>query len=327
VFVQADIGDFLTFENGNSYDIEYLCDAHGDRVFTASSQYAVIGGNEGQQSAVMGSDTALTCHRDDDIVTINSGNRGFQATDVGKPIFWADGDVSWICEYISGFMVRTMDEGSKVAQGVAIDPTQRRLGDVMSDSRILNRMKNFLASHRFNEALPEVNVGVIVPGFLACGNRPGNVVYYSPMAVNKKYLTGYHNPVYQFDDKIEDDIQMMLQFPDKLAVLCARSTWVVATNNPITQKVPTSGVSLAMLPPIKLVDNIGVKHIGSVRAVGVGLYTMITSEPAHRNFDGFKFSENLADKQIMRTLKKFSIFTVSEYNDIDGLKIWGAEEQ
>jgi hypothetical protein len=246
---------------------------------------------------------------------------------VGKALFWADGTIDWIMSFVDVNTVTVLDDSDKGSQGVAVDPTLRKFCDVTTDTILRSKIKNYTTEHRFWTALPEVNLGVIVPGFLVCAVSGENTVYYSQMAVARKYLAGYHNPGYQYDSRIEDDITFLLRLPDKLAVICSRSTWITATNSPRFTQVPSVGVSVSLLPTFTLVDNIGVVHIGSIEAIDVGRFSVITSEPAHRLFDGFKYTENLADERIMNELATLTTLTISQYDDISGLKIWGAKEQ
>jgi hypothetical protein len=291
LFSQHDPGNLIRYEDGTTSEIQYLCDASGERVYTPTSIYAIgDAGNVDRQSAVMGSATVLTITKTGNLITLVSGNRNFTANDVRKPLFLADGTVDWITEYVSPTRVRTLDESEKDQMGAAIDPTTRKFCDILTEFLLSARQKSFTTNYRFWVNLPDTDLGVIVQGFLAVANTGENTVYYSAMAVAQKYLTGYYNPGYQYDSRIEDEIMFLLSLPDKLAVICARSTWVTATN------------------------------------IDVGLVSMITSEPAHRFFDGFKFSENLADKQLMDTLREMSVFTYSQYDDPSGLKLWGARE-
>ena len=328
LFSQHDIGNTILYQNGRTTIIQYLCDAAGTRVYTPTSSYAIgEGGRRARQSAVLGSGTVLTCSKVGNVVTLESGNRNLNVNDVRKALFWADGTIDWITGFTDANTVTVLEEGDKDAQGVAIDPTSRKFADVSTDDILRSRRKNFLTNYRFWTSLPEVDLGVIVPGFLVVAVSGENTVYYSPMAVASKYLAGYYNPGYQYDDRIEDDISFLLRLPDKLVVLCARSTWVTATNSPRSTTVPSVGVFVSQLPTFTLVDNIGVVHVGSIQKVDIGRYSMITSEPAHRFFDGFRYSENVADQRVMRVLEKISTFTVSQYDDISGLKIWGAREE
>ena len=328
IFHQHDVGDTVRFENGTTGIIDYLCDIDRNRVYDITSQYCIItGGTAASQSAVIGSVTVLTVSKTGNTITRVSGNRAFTATDVRKPIFLADGTIEWIIAFVDGDTVTVKDSGAdKPSQGAAIDPTTRTFNDITTELQISSRLKNFLTDHRFFNALPEVDLGVIVPGFIAvCENR-ASTIYYSPLATAKKYLGGYYNAAFQYDNGIEDEITFLLKLPDKLAVICSKSTWITSTNSPRSTNVPGVGISVALLPGFTLIDNVGCVHIGSIRKIGIGLYTIITSEPAHRLFDGFKFSDNLAEDQVMELLKKMSTFSVSMYNDIDGLKIWGARE-
>jgi hypothetical protein len=327
LFSQHDPGNLIRYQNGATSEIQYLCDATGTRVYTPTSQYAIgDAGNVERQSAVLGSVTVLTITKTGNLITLVSGNRNFTANDVRKPLFLADGTVDWITEFVSASQVRTLDESTKASMGAAIDPTSRKFCDVTTELFLSARQKSFTTNYRFWVHLPECDLGVIVQGFLVVAISGENTVYYSPMAVAQKYLTGYYNPGYQYDSRIEDEVTFLLSLPDKLVVVCARSTWVTATNNPSFTQVPSVGVSVALLPLFTWVDNIGCLHVGSIRRIDVGLISMVTSEPAHRFFDGFKFSENLADKQIMDTLKEMSVFTFTQYDDPSGLKLWGARE-
>lgn len=327
-FTQHDIGDILYYEDGSSTEIEYLCDASGNRVYTPTSRWAVgDSGSVGLQSATMGTQTVLTCTKTGNTVTLVSGTRVFTGLDVRKPLFWDDGTVDWIISVTDGNTVEVLESGDKDQRGVGMDPETRSFTDVSIDEILRTRRTNFLADHRFWTALPESDIGTIVPGFIVVATSGQGTIYWSQLSIARKYRGGYHNPAFQFDDKFEDDITFLMRLPDKLAIVCSRSTWTTPTNNPIIDLVPNVGVAVALLPPAELIDNIGTNHVTSIRKIDTGQYSMVTSEPGHRIFDGFRFTENLAYKQIMRILEGLSTFGVTAYNDTSGLIIWGAEEE
>jgi len=328
LFSQHDPGNIVLFEDGSESLIEYLCDKHGVRVYTPTSLYAIGDGNYvPRQSAVMGSDTVFTCSKTGHTVTLISGARGFAATDIRKPIFWADGTVDWITGYTDANTITTLESSTKASQGVAIDPTSRKFCDISTDTPVLSsRIKGFTTQHRGRTSLPECDLGVIIQGFLAVALRGTNTIHYSPMTTAQKYLVGYYHAGLNKYSEIADEIQFLLSLPDKLVVVCAQSTWNCATNTPRESKRPDLGVTVPLLPMFTLIDEVGCTAIGSIRKLGIGLYSMITSEPAHRLFDGFKFGDNLANEQVMETLKSINTFTYSQYDEISGLKMWGAKE-
>ncbi len=329
LFSQHDPGNTILFEDGSTVVVEYLCDRHGVRVYTPTSVYAIGDGASdiSSQSAVMGSATVLTCSKAEYTVTRVSGMRSFAVTDVRKPLFWADGTVDWITEFVDVDTVKTLQSSDKDSQGVAIDPTSRKFCDTTTDIILTAKIKGFTTNYRFWTALPDCDLGVVVQGFLAVAMRGENTVHYSPMSTAQKYLVGYYNAGYEKYSEIEDEIQALLCLPDKLVVICAQSTWVVATNTPREATVPSVGVTVPLLPMFTMVDEIGCTATGSIRQLGIGLYSMITSEPAHRLFDGFRFGDNLASDQVMDVLKSINTFTYSQYDEVSGLKMWGAKEQ
>jgi hypothetical protein len=332
LFRQYDIGAVVTFENGVTSTIEYLTDAAGTRVYTPTSRWAH--GTHvavATQSATIGAAEVMTLSKTGRRVTRISGTRNFTATDEKKPLFWADGTITYIIDFIDANTVDTLESGDKASQGAAIDPDPagRNFGDYITDETIGDMFLKFGLRTRFLEPLPEVNRGCIVPGFMVVGNKNESTIYYSPMAMGdfetRTYNTGYHNPSKQFDNKIEDKIQDIRKYPDSVVVLCANSRWVTSTTNPISSLNSTYGINDALLPNFVLNDNIGVNQTGSIAEVDVGQEIMITSEAAVRFANNTKFgTENLADAQVAGTIAKISMLVRAHYNPYSGYIIWGA---
>ncbi len=332
LFRQYDIGSVVTFENGAISTIQYLCDAVGVRIYDPVSRYAIgTGGVIAEQSAQIGATHLMTITQAGNIVTRISGTRTFAVLDVRKPLFFADGSISNIIEYIDANHVKVLNSGVKTSQAVAIDPivTGRTFADFITDEKIADRFLKFKVMTRFWESLPEIDMGTIAPGFLAVAVKDTSTVYYSPMTMGdfetRTYHTGYHNPSKQVDNKLKDKIQGLRTYPDSIVAYCSNSRWVTSTANPISDLQPDYGINNALLPNFVLNDNIGCNHINSIAEVDVGEDILITSEPGVRFANNTKYGpKNLAAGQISETIKQLSTRVRAHYNPFSGYIIWAA---
>lgn len=336
VFTQGDVGNDILDSAGATHGIGFLCDIAGARVYSYSSPYALCADVFALDECSMGADATLEVTQANQTVTLvagwsiaGGGAFTFTAADVGKPIFFANGDIDWITGFVDANHVTVRMLATRLSTAACIDPTTRDFGDTVTDDTIRARANyaEFNCNHRFFAEMPFCDIGCTVPGFLAGAERGTSIVYYSAMSVKKPYLAGYYYPAFQFDNKPQDKIQRLKSFPDRLVAYCNSSTWATDTNRTLDDTIPNIGISIPILPNLNLVDNIGVSHINSVKSVAIGQDILLTSEPGIRLFDGYKFSENLAYQQVGKTIEGLATFVNAHYDPISGYILWGAEEE
>ena len=332
LFTQADIGCTLTFEDTTQTVIQYLTDAAGNRTYNATSQYAE--GNLGAtalQSCVLGSATCLTCTQVGTTVTRASGTRAFTANDIQKPIYWAEGEISYITAYTDGDNVTVMDFNTRASQGVAIDPTSRKYTDTLRDVILKSRFgENFyLAGHRFFTPLPNnCNIGAVAPGFIVAAVKNDMTLYYSQVANGLEFRAGYYDSSLQKDSNaIEDAIQSVEYDIDGITIRCYGKTYESDPSAAYTELLKEYGITRTVLQPFKFTDDIGCVNTRSIQRVGIGKKIMITSEPEVRYYENGRYSPSLSARQLDTVLRKASTFSHSEYNPITGYLFYLASEE
>ena len=328
----ADVGSILEFQDGTRVTIATVTGVATGTVLpvaAVAAQSCAIGNNgAGANFGVMTvTQAAFT-------LTIASGY-ALTDQDIGKPVFYSDGTINWIRSRTSATVAVMLNSATKASQAACINPTSRRFNDTITDETIEARFHfaPFTPDNRFYIELPNTDLGVVVPGFIVVAQTGDNVIRYTPLAKearDQKYFAGSYNNARHFDDYAEGAIQRLAKYPDKLIVFCSRSVWGCPTNIPMVTEIKDFGITIAVLPNLTLLDNVGVLHVESADWVDVGKEIMITSEPAIRTFDGNSFSnENHADKQVMKILRRISTLAAGYYNAVPegGYVISGAEVQ
>ena len=332
-FELADVGSVFEWENGDrdvivSYisGTQVTAEASGDVGYeeSLSEQAAAIGDG----LVFRASQTGYTVTNE----TVLNAN-AFTAADVGRMLFWADGVEALITEYVDANTVLVQESRTHATQGMTKDPEWRAFNDTVSDDilRIRRNSGKWLLRQRFWEPLPLTNIGVVVPGFLFAAVRGESNLYYTQLPPTQKYLAGSHNPFHQTDESCKDAITHIAEFPDRLVVFCTESTWAGATNKSIELNVADKvGEKVVAFGGLQVVDsNIGLLDYGSLQMPELGFSIMITSEPAVRTFDGYKFGPNLAEIEklgmgaVMKQLRTWQAATASLYHPDTGYVIWG----
>ena len=335
-FEQRDEGSILEWENGDRDTItdyisatQVMVDVGGDPDYAEAlvEQAAAIGNGNVRRASQSGNTVTLTTVYNSEV---------FTSADVGKSIFWANGTVSYITAVASGgASVTVHDSQTKLSQGITIDPTHRKFNDTTNDDtlRIRRNSSQYLLRQRFWEAIPAVNIGRVVPGFLFAAVRGGTDIYYSQLPPTQKYLAGCHNPFHQTDESCKDPIVWIDEFPDRLVAFCKTKTYGGATNKSIEVNVADKvGERVIVFGGLQIVDsNIGITDYGSIQKPEQGVAVMITSEPAVRTFDGYSYGPNLAEsndmESVMNVIRNWQHATASAYDPRPscGYIVWGKQ--
>jgi hypothetical protein len=140
LFKREDEGSFLLWngEDSVSGNIKHLCDSVGDRVYSDSSQYAIIDGTATDKTGIVvsiGGQFMTTASRTGNIVILTDGamdyNQG-SASDIGDLLFWEDGEISHIIgsAYNSGtskYEFTTLESGTKAEQAISWKYSTKRV--------------------------------------------------------------------------------------------------------------------------------------------------------------------------------------------------------
>lgn len=312
-----DIGSTIVWQDGKTDVIKAVLSptsATGDSTQVASSQSAGIGGG-----------TVFTMRITGGAITVESGY-SLQASDVGKPIFLADGYVIYIKSVTNSTTAIALVNDSHVSQAAMIDPVSRKFNDTVTDATLQIRIKSgkymYILQNRFFQALPSASTGVLTAGFLFVATRGEGTYYYCE--TGKKYLTGYHQVAKQFSDKIYSGIQHIRPYPDKIIIRCIMGTWKVMTNITYEGGDTDLGESYQILPdPVDVEGSLGVVGEHSAIRIPNGTEIVFTTEPALRVFDGTTYGNNIASRLIQKEINKLKVPIHMSYSTVMGFHIWG----
>ena len=285
-FSRADVGNNITFSNGVVDTLTAFVSVNemvGTGTLVAvAAQGSAIGNGRVMDAAQVGT-----------LITRTAGGV-FNAGDIGRAFFWADGYRSFITGFIDPNNVTADKAAAHVAQGGTIEPTSRYYNDVISDETLDDRAAKFSLYQRYWQPLPSINTGVVVPGFLIIAKSDVDELHYCQIPVNREYLAGYYNQFYQMAP-VKDRITAIREFKDRIVIYCANSSYWCATNVSLSAEVAETGEYVAVLSGVNLLDaKIGVLDLGSITRLPDGKEIIITSEPGLRICNGYQFSENLA---------------------------------
>lgn len=344
-FDVKDIGSVIEFEDGNRIQISGYID---NQNVTYSDEYYYYG-SIASQSATVGNSYVMTLWQDNYTVHRTSGQREFTADDVGEPIWWCDGTMSIITEFVDADTVIVHDDTDRVRQGAGINATYRQFYDDIPDNtalastnftsqalraRIASQEPLYIPQTRPWTRLPESNSGVVVPGFMFVFVRTALEANYSVLPLGLEYLAGYYNASYHFNDEIDDSIIEMSLFPDRVVAYCKHSVWGGPTNSNISFERLDIGIVITQFAGFSKLDaDIGLADHGGIQNSEGGRQIMITNEKgslACREFDGYQFGpdktmSNQGDMKLIREqLNSMYPSFASAYIDGEFI-IWGIE--
>ena len=331
-FEIADIGSTIEWENGDRDTI--IGYVREDEVIIAHSMYYDV--DTDYMACAIGNGTVIRGSQTGYTVTRTHGGV-FTASDVGTTITWSTGYRSVIEAYVDANTVTVHDNQDKVAEGLTLNPEYRNFYDTSDDTTLRSRIRDMMCKSRFLEPMPDVNDGIVVPGFLITARRNEKDLYYCAWEDNYEYLASFYNKGYQYSTKIKDNIQKLLKHPNRFSALCQNDkTWWGPINASDTMTLEDVNVIIPILGGIDILDSsIGCFDFGSIQAFEKGYYIMLTHEPSGiglRMFNGFSFGENLLEvpntghTTIAKDLENIQKATASIYDGIMGYIIWGREK-
>ncbi len=315
-FNAADVGDTITFQNLTTAVIATFIST--TQVTTTTS------GAIASQAAALGKGSVLTAGQTGTTVTRVSGH-AFVSGDVGKTIFFTTGQVAFISAFIDGSTVTAFPSQTIGSTGATFDPISRTISTTVRDRDLRTRIAGFSLENRFWVPLPDADIGAIVNAFMFVAVRGEHRLYYSQMPAGQQYLGGYYNETYQ-TTSFSDTIQHLSEFPDRLIIYASHSTHGVPINTFDSVTIPNVGEFIAVLAGQNVIDhNVGVLDFGSIKKIDKSRERLLTSEPAYREFNGFEYTDNLAENRIMRKLEKLQAATASAYSRETGYLLWGKD--
>ena len=147
-------------------------------------------------------------------------------------------------------------------QGATLDATFRKFDDTRTDDLVRINVGAWVLFSRFFDALPQANLGLVVPGFMLTAQSNGNNIFYCGMEKDFEYFAGYFYTKSQFS-YIKDNITTLREYPDRLIVFCKNSTHEIPLNNFQIEEISSIGVSITTIVGQNVVDT----SIGDNRAI------------------------------------------------------------
>jgi len=324
-YEQDDIGSILELDNGERFEISNI---FGNVAWLENSYYQTT--HLGDHAAAIGNGRVMRGDVDNGVLTRTAGGK-FSVDDLRKTIRNSDGYRLYVTEFLNENQVRVHLNQTLPEQGFTLDPTHRNYNDYVDDDTLAARQKFYSCYSRYKVALPNGNMGGLMPGFVIVGTRGQTKFYYSNLIPEQDYMIGNYVTI-QLVDGIKDILEMFWVFGNVMAVICATSTYNVQVGLSEFTTLPGSNESLALLPGITLVDaHTGCVDIGSVSDVENGAIALITNEPGGecgRMFDGTTYSTDnfLVDSsrggRIERALRATKRMSTAIYDGFMGYILW-----
>lgn len=326
-FEPADVGSPLVWDDGDRDTIAtYIDETH-----VTVSRAPYVEDQKEFRAAAIGDGGFTLATQSGDIITRAGAADGFGALKAGSTIHWSSGYRSYVRTVLSPTQVRVWDTGTRVLQGVTWQPLYRNFNDRIDDDTVRNRIKFLSMKNRLWEKIPSGNMGRVMPGWMFVATRSTKKFYYSQLPTEYQYLAGYYFAGYQFNEDVNDSMQSIQEFQDRIVIYCAKSVYAGATNTSTPFSIPTTGQFINVLNGMQPQEaHIGILDWGSIVDIDTGKQIVVTSEPGVRVFDGFKFGPNLAEtgdgyELVMNYLRRWVRATASAFKD-GVLYLWGLTE-
>jgi hypothetical protein len=320
-----DIGSFIEFENGALARIEsfgvYVPGSYLTQIVNVTPAAVVV-----SQSCCIGGTSPFTATQAGHLMTIVSGYN-LVANDVSKPVFWADGTITYIQEILTATTATMIESATKASQAACCSATQRNFYDILSDDKLRARFKSWPLTQRYFEPLPNsTRLSVNTPGFLVAAGYDSSTIYYSQ--TGDKWLAGYYNPAYQFINTIKDYIKALELKNSIIIVYCANCRYAIDLNQAYINKLPEYGIQLSMLPIPQWQDSIGIAHQFGVCKIDEDNSLVLTNEPAIKISNVLGFDQtNLTQDKVGNSIKSFASHIITMYNRNAGFLIWASTEE
>lgn len=205
--------------------------------------------------------------------------------------------------------------------------TSRVWTDFTFDDVLQTRLNSgeplYLMQTRFFKPLPNGKLGAVAGGaYFTCPYKSSEY-YYSQIA--NLYRTGYYDSDNQRNDKPVGSITRLKEYPNSLVIWGKNFTWYLDPSLVDNVGEVSIGEFIPRFPDPRLItDKIGLVTESNAVKVDSGGELIYTSEPAVRFFDGFKYSENIADDRVQTSkIARFFPAVIMAWSKRRGLKLWG----
>jgi len=335
-----------TFEEEDNYNNLVFADGTSQAIGTYTSSTSVtlsFAVNVARQACCIGSTTVAMASQSGTTVTRTAGST-FAATDVGKILFWANGDWTVIKSYTNANVVEATlpQTGANIAStGVTWSPVSMVMTDITRDDyygtdttvkQLRPRVAGFSLKNRFHVPIPNCDTGVVSGTFLMGGIRAQQKVYYSQIPAFETYYGGYYNEEKQVV-LLTDTIELIREFPDDAVIYCSDSIHRIPVNtfNPV--EIPEVGEILAVVVgQAQITKEIGLKLIGTVRRTGPLQDGFVANDYSYRQLaysaGGYNITPNIAHNRYHKEFRKILEKTgSSSYDKINGHIIGGNDTE
>jgi hypothetical protein len=329
-FEVADVHSVLELDDGQRFEIVKFISSVEVEII---SEYYYGNLSIGLCAAAIGNGRVIRGSVTGDVLTATPGYAGsyFNSSDLRKTIWNSDGYRLYIIEIINPTQVRVHVNNDLPLQGFTMGPTHRNFYDTVTDDILFARLDFYSCYARYRKAIPNCNVGKVIPGFVIAAIRGQKDIYYQDLQAETDYLIGQYVPI-QLNNDVQDAITLFWVFSNVLSVICATSTWGAQLGVSNFTTLPGSGESIALLTGLTTVDkSTGCLDPGSVQDIGRDTIELITNEPggeALRQFSGMTYSSEdvLTDSgiggRIIKALRKTKRLSAAIYDGIIGYVLW-----
>jgi hypothetical protein len=329
-FEVADVHSTLELDDGQRFEIVKFINSAEVEII---SEYYYGNLSIGPCAAAIGNGRVIRGNVTGDVLTATPGYTGsyFNSSALRKTIWNSDGYRLYITEIISPNQVRVHLNNDLPLQGFTMDPTHRNFYDTITDDILLARMDFYSCYARYRKAIPNCNIGKVIPGFVVATIRGQKDIYYQDLQAETDYLIGQYVPI-QLNNDVQDAITLFWVFSNVLSAICASSTWGAQLGVSNFTTLPGSGESIALLTGFTAVDkNTGCLDPGSVQDVEKDTIELVTNEPggeALRQFNGMSYSaqnflvDDSVGGRIVKALQKTKMLSASIYDGLMGYILW-----
>jgi hypothetical protein len=202
----------------------------------------------------------------------------------------------------------------------------RSWNDAIDESTLSARANSDVANvlqTRFFDALPSSPAGDLGNGFMVVIRDQTNEIHYSEMPTTREYIVGFHHPLKQVDTGADDIFSDVVKYPNSIVAFGKRSAWGSNVSSASQSVDAKTGESITIIPPFRLIDEVGLSHIGSIQSVGIGTSLLILSDGSARFFDGQQFTQaNLAENKVWKAIRSAHTRVMSSYDGHGGYMIF-----
>ena len=313
-FSDFDVGSYVTILGYSLYKIVS---------YTNSNTVTLTGAPDIGTPSVcgIGSSARAFASQSGTTVTLDSTSTDFHSSDVGRVLYFATEETAIIKSVTDITHAEVYTSATISSTGMVWGGFHRNVNVSIGDKDLGTRINGYSLENRFFKALPSSNDGAIANAFMFVANRGEGKLYYSQMAYT--YLAGYYSPDNQVVS-FTDSISHISEFTDRLIIYCSHSTHAIPINTFDEIATPSVGEYIAVIAGQQVLDsNIGLLDYSSHQKIGKENDIFVTNSAEVRVFNGYKYSNNLADKRIMKKIRKLKSDVASSYSTITGYMLYG----